>query len=118
MDSDEMPMIASVFYNRLEIGMKLETDPTVQYGIGFDADSLSWWKAPLTYADLTTYSEYNTYQIYGLPPGPICNPGKEAINAALYPAQSEFFFFRAKCDGSLTHNFAVTYDEHLANGCD
>lgn len=118
MDSDEMPMIASVFYNRLEIGMKLETDPTVQYGIGFDAASLSWWKAPLTYADLTTYSEYNTYQIQGLPPGPICNPGKEAIIAALHPAQSEFFFFRAKCDGSLTHNFAITYDEHLANGCD
>jgi len=118
MDADEMPMIASVFYNRLEIGMKLETDPTVQYGIGFDAASLSWWKAPLTYADLTTYSEYNTYQIQGLPPGPICNPGKEAINAALHPAQSEFFFFRAKCDGSLTHNFAITYDEHLANGCD
>jgi len=118
MDADEMPMIASVFYNRLEIGMKLETDPTVQYGIGFDAASLSWWKAPLTYADLTTYSEYNTYQIQGLPPGPICNPGKEAINAALHPAQSEYFFFRAKCDGSLTHNFAVTYGEHLANGCD
>ena len=118
MDADEMPMIASVFYNRVEIGMKLETDPTVQYGIGFDAAGLSWWKAPLTYADLTTYSEYNTYQIQGLPPGPICNPGKEAINAALHPAQSEFFFFRAKCDGSLTHNFAVTYDEHLANGCD
>jgi UPF0755 protein len=118
LDEAEMPLIASVFYNRLAIGMKLETDPTVQYGIGFDAASQSWWKTPLTFADLEAYSDYNTYQNQGLPPGPICNPGKAAISAATHPDQSDYFFFRAKCDGSLTHNFAKTYDEHLANGCD
>jgi UPF0755 protein len=117
LDEAEMPLIASVFYNRLNIGMRLETDPTVQYDLGYDANSMSWWKAPLTYADLTSNSGYNTYQISGLPPGPISNPGKEAIFAAFHPAQSNYLFFRAKCDGSLTHNFAETYEEHLANGC-
>lgn len=117
LDEAEMPLIASVFFNRLNIGMRLETDPTVQYDIGYDANSMSWWKAPLTYADITSNSGYNTYQISGLPPGPISNPGKEAIFAAFHPAQSNYLFFRAKCDGSLTHNFAETYEEHLANGC-
>lgn len=117
LDEAEMPLIASVFYNRLYIGMKLETDPTVQYGLGYDQISMSWWKTPLTYSDLESTSGYNTYQISGLPPGPISNPGKEAIYAAFHPAQSNFLFFRAKCDGSLTHNFAETYEEHLANGC-
>jgi UPF0755 protein len=117
LDEAEMPLIASVFYNRLNIGMRLETDPTVQYDIGYDANSMNWWKAPLTYDDLTSNSGYNTYQISGLPPGPISNPGMEAIFAAFHPAQSNYLFFRAKCDGSLTHNFAETYEEHLANGC-
>ena len=117
LNEEEMPLIASVFYNRLAIGMKLETDPTVQYGIGYDTNSMSWWKTPLTYADLASTSGYNTYQISGLPPGPISNPGKDAIFASFHPAQSNYYFFRAKCDGSLTHNFAETYEEHLANGC-
>lgn len=117
LDEAEMPLIASVFYNRLNIGMKLETDPTVQYGLGYDQASMSWWKTPLTYSDLESTSGYNTYYISGLPPGPISNPGKEAIFAAFHPDQSNYLFFRAKCDGSLTHNFAETYEEHLANGC-
>jgi len=115
---EEMPLIASVLYNRLAIGMKLETDPTVQYGIGYVPGQETWWKTALTFDDLSTISEYNTYQVYGLPPGPICSPGKEAIQAAFAPAETGYFFFRAKCDGSLTHNFATTYEEHLANGCE
>ena len=115
---EEMSLIASVLYNRLAAGMKLETDPTVQYGIGYVPGQETWWKTALTFDDLSTISEYNTYQVYGLPPGPICSPGKEAIQAAFNPAESGYFFFRAKCDGSLTHNFAVTYEEHLANGCE
>ena len=109
-------MIASVFYNRLNIGMKLETDPTVQYGLGYDQASMSWWKTPLTYSDLESTSGYNTYYISGLPPGPISNPGKEAIFAAFHPDQSNYLFFRAKCDGSLTHNFAETYENTLPMG--
>lgn len=116
--AEEMPLIASVFYNRLEIGMRLETDPTVQYALGYDAAKATWWQSPLTYADLEVNSPYNTYRNPGLPPGPISNPGKAALNAAVAPAESDYLFFRAKCDGSLTHNFSKTYDEHLNFGCD
>lgn len=115
---EEMPLIASVIYNRLAIGMKLETDPTVQYGIAYVPEQQTWWKSPLNLEDLSTNSAYNTYQVYGLPPGPICSPGKDALQAAFTPAESSYFFFRAKCDGSLTHNFAETFEEHLLNGCD
>ena len=118
LERSEMPTIASVFFNRLAIGMRMETDPTVQYALGFDSATQSWWKSPLTYADLTVESDYNTYQVQGLPPGPICNPGREAILAAFAPEETGYYFFRAKCDGSMTHNFAVTYEEHLSNGCE
>ena len=116
--SEEMPLIASVFYNRLEINMPLQTDPTVQYAIGFNQNSESWWKSPLTYDDLAIESDYNTYKVFGLTPGAISNPGREAILAAFRPERSDYFYFRAKCDGSLTHNFAISYEEHLANGCE
>jgi len=118
LESAEMPTIASVFFNRLAINMRLETDPTVQYALGFDPGTQTWWKSPLTYDDLTVQSDYNTYQVQGLPPGAISNPGREAILAAFTPQQTDYYFFRAKCDGSYTHNFAETYEEHLANGCE
>ena len=116
--SEEMPMISSVFYNRLEINMPLQTDPTVQYAIGYNQNNENWWKSPLTYDDLSIESDYNTYKVFGLTPGAISNPGREAILAAFRPERSDYFYFRAKCDGSLTHNFAITYEEHLANGCE
>jgi len=115
---DEMPVIASVFFNRLAINMALETDPTVQYALGYDIQKGTWWKSPLTYTDLEVNSPYNTYRNQGLPPGPISNPSLAALNAAINPAETEFLFFRAKCDGSLTHNFSKTYEEHLNFGCD
>ena len=115
---DEMPVIASVFFNRLAINMPLETDPTVQYALGYDAQTDTWWKSPLTYTDLEVDSPYNTYRNQGLPPGPISNPSLAALNAAVNPAETEFLFFRAKCDGSLTHNFSKTYEEHLNFGCE
>ena len=115
---EEMPTIASVFYNRLAINMLLETDPTVQYALGYDAQTSTWWKSPLTYTDLEVNSPYNTYRNPGLPPGPISNPSLAALRAVVAPAQTEFLFFRAKCDGSLTHNFSKTYEEHLNFGCD
>ena len=118
LESSEMPTIASVFFNRLAISMRLETDPTVQYALGFDPVMQTWWKSPLTYEDLAVQSDYNTYQVNGLPPGAISNPGRDAILAAFAPEQTGYYFFRAKCDGSFTHNFAVTYEEHLANGCE
>ena len=115
---EEMPTIASVFHNRLAIGMQLETDPTVQYALGYDAQANTWWKNPLTFTDLEVNSPYNTYRNLGLPPGPISNPSLAALKAAIAPAKTEFLFFRAKCDGSLTHNFSKTYEEHLNFGCE
>lgn len=115
---EEMPTIASVFHNRLAIGMQLETDPTVQYALGYDVQANTWWKNPLTFTDLEVNSPYNTYRNLGLPPGPISNPSLAALKAAIAPAKTEFLFFRAKCDGSLTHNFSKTYEEHLNFGCE
>lgn len=112
----ERQLIASVFINRLRAGMKLEADPTVQYAIGLTPDG-SWWKSPLTLSDLQLDSPYNTYQVAGLPPGPIANPGRASLEAVSDPAESDFLYFRAACDGSGRHQFARTFEEHLANSC-
>jgi UPF0755 protein len=114
---EEQPTIASVFYNRLGVGMKLETDPTVQYAVGYDAATASWWKVPLSLEDLQVNSPYNTYLNPGLPPGPISNPALSALQAVAYPAQTPYYFFRARCDGSRLHNFSETFDQHLMNAC-
>ena len=112
---DEHPMIASVYRNRLDIGMKLEADPTVQYGI--HGERGAWWPQ-ITRADYyEVQSPYNTYLHEGFPPGPIASPGLSAIQAAVHPAESGYYFFRAACDYSHYHNFAVTFAEHLANAC-
>jgi UPF0755 protein len=113
--ADENAKIAGVYRNRLDIGMKLDADPTVQYGMGFQNDT--WWPQ-ITQANYTNViSAYNTYLNTGLPPGPIANPSLSAILAATYPEDSDYLFFRAACDGSGYHNFARTFEEHLANGC-
>ena len=112
---DEHALIASVYRNRLAIDMPLEADPTVQYGI--QGERGDWWPQ-ITRADYRdVVSPYNTYLSRGLPPGPIASPGLSAIQAAIYPEDSEYFYFRAACDGSHYHNFAVTFDGHLQNGC-
>ena len=99
----ERPIISSVFHNRLKKNMRLASDPTVIYGIkDFDGN--------LTRKDLTTTTPYNTYKIKGLPPGPIANPGAKAMEAALYPADTDYLFFVSKRDG--THHFSKTYQEH------
>jgi UPF0755 protein len=114
---DEMPMIASVFLNRLERGMKLESDPTVQYALGYQSDQRTWWKNPLNLQDLQVRNPHNTYVYAGLPPSAICNPGAAALKAVANPAKTSYLFFRLKCDGSKRHNFAITYEEHLRNAC-
>jgi UPF0755 protein len=101
--AEERPTIASVFLNRLKKGMRLESDPTVIYGIkDFDGN--------LTRKDLNRATPYNTYIIRGLPPGPIANPGLEAIRAVLYPAQTDYLYFVSRNDGS--HHFSKTLSEH------
>ncbi|HSG43267.1 MAG TPA: endolytic transglycosylase MltG, partial [Anaerolineales bacterium] len=114
---EEAPLIASVYINRLNINMKLEADPTVQYAIGFNPSQNTWWTNPLSLNDLQFDSHFNTYMYPGLPPTPIANPGLEALNAVAFPAETLYYFFRAKCDGSGFHNFAVTFEEHVGNGC-
>jgi UPF0755 protein len=116
--SEERPLIASVYLNRVAAGMKLEADPTVQYAMGYQAATNQWWNLNLTQDDYAAVdSPYNTYLYAGLPPGPIANPGLASILAVIYPANSPYLFFRAKCDGSGQHNFAVTYEQHLSNAC-
>ena len=114
----EMPLIASVFLNRLEQGMPLQSDATAQYAVASDPASVQehgWWKTRLQQNELTTLSPYNTFNINGLPPGPIANPSFEALLAVIHPAQSKYLFFLTSpaCDG--THSFADTYTEHLQN---
>ncbi len=114
---DEMPLIASVFYNRLSAGMPLETDPTVQYALGYNAAQGTWWTNPLSLDDLKFPSPYNTYLNPGLPPGPISNPGLAALTAVADPAQTNYLYFRARCDGSGRHQFSETFEQHLLNAC-
>jgi UPF0755 protein len=114
---DEMPLIASVFLNRLKAGMKLESDPTVQYALGYQEESGKWWKSPLSLDELKVDSPYNTYLYSNLPPGPIANPGLNALKAVAFPAQTPYYYFRAACDGSGKHTFAETFEEHQLNAC-
>jgi UPF0755 protein len=113
----EMPLIASVFYNRLNSGALLASDPTVQYALGYNESQGTWWTNPLSAQDLQIDSPYNTYLYQGLPPRPISNPGLAALKAVAFPAQTPYYYFRAACDGSGRHLFAETYEEHLSNAC-
>ena len=100
---DEMPMVSAVFHNRLKRGMRLQSDPTVIYGLAdFNGD--------LTREDLRTPGPYNTYRINGLPPGPIANPGLAAMKAALSPADVGYLYFVSRNDGS--HHFSESLREH------
>ena len=101
---EERPLIAGVFINRLQRGMRLQSDPTVIYGIkDFDGR--------ITKKDLKTPTPYNTYTLKGLPRGPICNPGHKALQAVLDPLQTKALYFVAKNDG--THKFSSTLAEHI-----
>jgi len=104
-DPDERNLISEVFHNRLGIGMRLESDPTVIYALG------SKFNGNLTRDELKTESAYNTYVYSGLPPGPIANPGKESLQAALNPSKHNFLYFVSKGNG--THVFSKNYKDHL-----
>lgn len=106
-DRTESESVAGVYANRLRIGMKLDADPTIQYALGD-------WRE-LSLEDLKLDSPYNTYRVAGLPPTPICNPGKRALEGAARPAAHEFLFFVAKGDSTGQHVFAKTLEEHEAN---
>ena len=107
---EERGLVSSVFINRLKKGMRLQTDPTVIYALTEGEFEL---KRALTRKDLTIDSPYNTYRYYGLPPKPICNPGKAAIEAAAHPENSNYLYFVA--DGKGGHSFATSLKEHNKN---
>jgi UPF0755 protein len=110
---EDRPLVASVLLNRLNIGMKLDIDATVQYILGFQENEKRWWKKNLTFEDLKINSPYNTYLNPGLPPAPIANPGLSALKAAFQPANTEYFYYVSDKTG---HNhYANTLSEHLLN---
>lgn len=115
---EEMPIIASVFINRLRADMPLGADPTVQYALGYNETQGTWWTNPLSEANMAVSSPYNTYQVVGLPLSPICNPSLEALKSVAFPAQTPYYYFRAACDGSGRHLFSQTYEEHINKGCE
>jgi UPF0755 protein len=101
--ASERPLVSGVFHNRLQMGIPLQSDPTVIYALeSFDGN--------IRKSDLSVNSPYNTYKVRGLPPGPIANPGLAAIHAALYPTKTDFVYFVSRNDGS--HHFSVTLAEH------
>jgi UPF0755 protein len=109
----DRPIVSSVMYNRLDQGIPLQIDATVQYALGYDRGEGTWWKKGLTHDDLQIASPYNTYENAGLPPGPISNPGLAVLKAAANPSDTEYLFYIT--DKSGTNRYARTNDEHNAN---
>ncbi len=107
---EERPQVASVFHNRLRIGMRLDCDPTTVYAALLEHR----YRGVIHRSDLDSANPYNTYQHPGLPPGPIANPGLSSIRAALMPADTPYLYFVAKADGSGGHNFSESLARHEA----
>lgn len=110
---EDRPLVSSVIHNRLQIGMPLQIDATVQYVLGYTPSEKRWWKQGLTYDDLKISSPYNTYENPGLPPGPIANPGVKALEAAMNPAESDYLYYISDKYGQ--NHYAKTLNEHNAN---
>jgi UPF0755 protein len=113
----ERPTIAGVYLNRLNDGIALDADPTIQYALGNTSDPDTWWPQ-ITQDDYQgVQSPYNTYVNVGLPPSPIANPALASIQAAIYPEKHDYYFFRASCNNDGTHRFAKSLEEQIANEC-
>lgn len=110
---EDAPLVASVISNRLEIGMGLQIDATVQYVLGYSASQKTWWRNNLTSQELKVSSLYNTYIHAGLPPTPISNPGIKALKAAAAPANTNYIYYVSDTTGHL--HFAKTLAEHNQN---
>ncbi|MFB3778282.1 MAG: endolytic transglycosylase MltG [Bryobacteraceae bacterium] len=106
--AEERPLVASVFHNRLRLGMPLDCDPTAIYAALLDGR----YRGEIYRSDLESRNRYNTYQYAGLPPGPIANPGLESLKAALHPAESRFLYFVARPDGNGAHEFSEKLEAH------
>ncbi|MGE5595545.1 MAG: endolytic transglycosylase MltG [Hyphomicrobiales bacterium] len=115
----ERPLIAGVFMNRIRAGDRLGADPTTQFAVALDPNSVAeygWWKRELTQADVDLQSPYNTRQVTGLPPGPIANPGLASLEAVAHPEVTKMYYFVANAKkGDGAHVFAETFEQHQAN---
>jgi UPF0755 protein len=111
-DADR-PIVASVILNRLEIGMGLQIDATIQYALGYQELEKTWWKKSLTMEDLKLNSPYNTYKNVGLPPTPISNPGFSALEAVVNPASTNYLYYVSDKNG--VNHYAATLAQHNAN---
>lgn len=110
---EDRPLISSVLHNRLDLGMPLQVDATVQYALGYDTTQKTWWRKNLSLDELHTPSDYNTYVNPGLPSGPICNPGLAALQAAANPAKTNYLYYITDKNG--INHYASTLDQHNAN---
>lgn len=111
-DADR-PIVAGVLFNRLRRKMPLQADATIQYALGYQAESETWWKKNLTKDDLKIDSSYNSYLNVGLPPTPICNPGLAAIQAVAQPAKTDHLYYLSDKEGKM--HYAKTLEEHNEN---
>ncbi|MEX2013250.1 MAG: endolytic transglycosylase MltG [Candidatus Levyibacteriota bacterium] len=111
--AEDRPLVASVIINRLNIGMAINIDATVQYALGYQQNEKSWWKINLTFDDLRINSVYNTYTNPGLPPTPIANPGIAAIEAAINPAETDYLYYLSDSDG--VNHYTKTLEQHNQN---
>lgn len=109
----DRPVIASVILNRLNIGMKLDIDATIQFALGYQSTEKTWWKKNLTLDDINLNSAYNTYKNPGLPPGPIANPGLQSIMAVVNAPETDYLFYISDSQGEI--HPAKTIEEHNAN---
>ncbi|MBI3093021.1 MAG: endolytic transglycosylase MltG [Candidatus Levybacteria bacterium] len=109
----DRPLVASVILNRIEIGMKLDIDATIQYALGYQEDEKTWWKKGLTKDDLAVNSSYNTYLNRGLPPAPISNPGLAVMRAVINSEDTNYLYYIS--DRSGKNHYAKTLEEHNAN---
>jgi len=109
----DRPVIAGVLFNRIEQGWPLETDATLQYSLGYQSKEKTWWKKELTNEDKLVDSPYNTYKNTGLPPGPIANPGIQAITSVIYPKKTDYMFYLHDTKGNV--HYARTLEEHERN---
>lgn len=111
--AQDRPLVSSVINNRLDLGMKLDIDATIQYALGYQENEKRWWKKALTNEDKKIDSLYNTYVVAGLPPAPISNPGISSLQAALSPKDSPYLYYITDSNG--TNRYAETFAEHEEN---
>jgi UPF0755 protein len=111
--AEDRPLVASVIDNRLNIGMKLDIDATIQYALGYQQNEKRWWKRSLTNEDKLLNSPYNTYRVTGLPPRPIANPGMASLRAAINPANTPYFYYITDKNG--VNRYATDLEGHNAN---